>query len=681
MGIGKHFDYSIIAAVLLIISCGVDRAYAIPPNVNHLKLMMADGTMVEEGQRPRESTVSRSMIDASQAVAGTSGADTCAAATVTPVAVGSLGSPLTTVINGDNSSATMVDCAGLGSVWWEAFEVTECARVTLDFCGTSPGRSPDYSSLASMCPCGGYIAADFASRAVCGDNNITITYDALPAGIYYYNIFSDDVNFPNSKGPYQLNITAEKCLGACCNLNDKSCVDGVTESSCTLPDEVFGGGVVCCELECRDPVDEFDALGVSLLSQVPLVDFSTNPSSASDVWGYVSDSGREYALMGLACAVAVVEVTDPENPVIIDELSGPCSVWRDIRTFGHYAYVVIEQTGNGMQILNLSNVDAGVVSFVGTVNPGGLQRSHNIATNEESGFAYVVLGSLSPGIAALDMTNPTNPIFVGSWNSSEVHDVQVVSYTSGPFAAREIAFASSPGVGLTIVDVTDKANMFTVSTVNYPNEAYAHQGWLSKDRKYFFLGDEADEIHLGFPTTTYVIDVQDIENPFMLTSYVTDFCAVDHNMITRGNHLYQANYSTGLRVLNVSDPANITEVGYFDTHPEDNVTDYVGAWGVYPLLPSGNILISDIQRGLFVLDVTEIVKGACCDLANQTCANNVDKQDCQGLDQQWSMDQTCSELDCGPLVPTVSQWGLILLTLLMMIGGTLVLKRETIATS
>lgn len=671
------FRQFIIMGVCCLSFC-LNHAAAIPPDVNVVEVPTLHFATTSSNRTHQSPARLLSDMRRPEQVVGATGADTCAAALVTSVSVGLLGSPLTITINGDNTSATQADCTDLSTpVWWEAFEITECAKVTLDFCGTTPTRSPDNVTLSSSCPCGEFIGLSvIANRDLCGDGNVTLVYDQLPAGIYYYPIFSDGANFPDSIGPYQLNITAEECLGACCNLTDQSCTAGVGNSSCTLADEIFGAGQSCCELECRDPLDAFDASGVSLLSQIPLGDFSTNPAFSDDIWGYVSGSGREYAIMGLECAVGVVEVTDPENPVIIDEISGPCTIWRDIRTLGTFAYIVADNVDMGMQILDLSNVDSGVVTFVATVNPGGFQQAHNISVNEESGFAYVVSGTLSTGIAAIDLSNPTSPTVAGTWNTSNVHDVQVVSYTSGPFAGREIAFASAPTKGLRIVDVTNKGNMFTVSTVSYPNLAYAHQGWLSEDRRYFFLGDERDELNFGVPTTTYIIDVQDIENPFLLTTYTNNLCAIDHNMIVRSKHLYQANYSTGLRVIDISDPANMVEVGYFDTHPEDNITGFVGAWGVYPLLPSGNILISDIERGLFVLDVTDIIQSACCNLSNNTCENNVAHQDCQGVDQQWRMDQTCGEANCGVLVPTVSQWGLVWLTLLMMIGGTIVLKRE-----
>jgi choice-of-anchor B domain-containing protein len=150
-------------------------------------------------------------------------------------------------------------------------------------------------------------------------------------------------------------------------------------------------------LACGSPLaaEGFPSLNTTLLEHIPLGGFASNPSSGNDCWGYVSPSGREYALMGLREAVAVVEITDPAGPVLVAEISHSNSNWCDIKTYGTYCYAVNE-TGGGLDVIDLSQVDAGIVTLVQRVTDGGLSTCHNIAVNEVSGYLYLC----SPGMKA-----------------------------------------------------------------------------------------------------------------------------------------------------------------------------------------------------------------------------------------------------------------------------------------
>lgn len=328
-------------------------------------------------------------------------------------------------------------------------------------------------------------------------------------------------------------------------------------------------------------------------------------NSGNDIWGYVSPSGREYALVGVRSATVVVEVTNPDVPVIVGSISGPSSVWRDIRSYQDRAYTVSEG-GNGIQVIDLSNVDSGTVTLEREVTTGGSSSTHNVVVDTESGFLYRCGGS-GGGLRIYDLTNPGNPMFVSSWSSRYVHDAQVVTYTSGQYAGRQIAFCCSGLNGgwvdptLTVLDVTDKQNIAQLAEVPYPGRIYSHQGILSEDRRYFYLGDELDEDGSIF-TTTHVFDVSNLTGTSYLSSFDNGSSAVGHNMFTTGGLLYQANYTDGLRIYNASiDPVSPTEIAFFDTAPNSSAATYNGMWGVYPYLPSGTIICSDIESGLFVL--------------------------------------------------------------------------------
>ena len=351
----------------------------------------------------------------------------------------------------------------------------------------------------------------------------------------------------------------------------------------------------------------FDSQNMTLYAWWPLSSFPNSQTSGNDCWGYVSPSGREYAIMGLAKGFAFVEVTDPWNTTLVGMITGPNSLWHDVKVIGHYAYGVSEG-GSGIQVIDMSQIDNGVVTLVQNKTQGGHSTTHNIVANVDSGFLYLVGTNINNGgLTAISTANPSNPTIVGAWNSMYVHDAQVVTYTDGPYAGREIAFCLSGlnggwnSTGLRIVDVTDKANMFTVSQAFWSGARYAHQGWLSEDRKYFYINDELDEGDSVSVTTTRIFDVSDIYNPVYLGWFTSGAQATDHNLYTHDGKIFEANYKSGLRVFDKTNPTAPVQIAYFDTYPESNTSGFNGAWSTYPYFPSGTILISDLDRGLFVV--------------------------------------------------------------------------------
>lgn len=351
---------------------------------------------------------------------------------------------------------------------------------------------------------------------------------------------------------------------------------------------------------------DFPAENMHLRSWITIPEFPGTHNGANDCWGYVSGSGREYAIIGLSQGTAFVEVTDPGDPIIIGVIAGPTSIWRDIKVYQNYAYAVSEG-GQGIQVIDMSAIDSGTVSFLGTVLTGGVFATHNVAINEDSGYLYRCGGS-SNGLRIYDLTtNPASPTFVTSWTDRYVHDAQIVSYTEGPYAGREIAFCCGGfnggwvDTGLIILDVTDKQNIMELSVATYGNAAYSHQGWLSPDRHYFYLDDEIDERDgLNPVTTTRIIDVSDLENPGLAGTFTSGSTSIDHNLYTLGNLIFEANYRSGIRVFDATDPVNPTQIAFFDTYPDNDAANFNGLWSNYPYFPSGTIIGSDLEKGLFV---------------------------------------------------------------------------------
>ncbi|MHC4090898.1 MAG: choice-of-anchor B family protein [Planctomycetota bacterium] len=337
---------------------------------------------------------------------------------------------------------------------------------------------------------------------------------------------------------------------------------------------------------------QFDAHNVSLASWLDLATFGA--SSGNDCWGYVSPSGREYALMGLNNQMAVVEITSPANPAIVGSIPHTDSLWADIKVYQDYAYVVNE-SGGGIQVVDLSNVDNGQVILTRTI--ASPSTSHNVALDTHSGYLYTC-GSQggSATTVIFDLSDPTNPVQVGVWDGAYEHDAQIVTYTSGPYAGQQILFGSSEGRGVDIVDVTDKSDVFLISRTPYPSVSYCHQAWTD-DLQYLYINDELDSIN-----RTTVMDITDLANPVVLGQFSSGLSATDHNLYVRDGIIYEADYHSGLRIFETTlDPVNPAQVAWFDSYPEDNNGGFDGAWSNFPFFPSGTVIVSDLDRGLFVL--------------------------------------------------------------------------------
>jgi len=143
---------------------------------------------------------------------------------------------------------------------------------------------------------------------------------------------------------------------------------------------------------------------------------------------------------------------------------------------------------------------------------------------------------------------------------------------------------------------------------------YTHSGQLTSDNKYFLINDEFDERNSLVPNcSTHIVDVQDLFNPVYKGKFVNPIGVIDHNSQVVGNRLFLAAYRAGLRIYDVSNPLAITEMGSFDTYPyavgnpssPGSGYEFNGAWGTAIGYPSGNVIISDINRGLFVVDPSE----------------------------------------------------------------------------
>ncbi|HEY0083430.1 MAG TPA: choice-of-anchor B family protein [Pyrinomonadaceae bacterium] len=365
----------------------------------------------------------------------------------------------------------------------------------------------------------------------------------------------------------------------------------------------------------------FPCQNVDLASFLPLANIGGG--TGNDVWGWTDPAtNREYALMGRSNGTAFVDVTDAEHPVYLGNLPthGVASVWRAIKVYANHAFIVSEAPAHGMQVFDLTqlrNVASPPATFAETAHYNGFSRAHTITVNEATGFMYAngvtsytdaAANKCARGLHMIDVRNPTQPVFAGCFDADGyTHDSQCVTY-HGPDAAyrsREICFNSNEDT-LTIVDVTDKKAPRQLSRITYPGNAYTHQGWLTDDQSLFLVDDELDEQKLKTKTRTHIFNVSDLDAPTITGIHEGTTTAIDHNLYILGRYAYQANYRSGLRVLNISGAAtaNLQEVGYFDIYPVDDLPEFNGAWSNYPFFKSGIVLVSGIEQGLFVLRPT-----------------------------------------------------------------------------
>ena len=320
---------------------------------------------------------------------------------------------------------------------------------------------------------------------------------------------------------------------------------------------------------------------VGSLNQYPSVGYS-------DIWGYVDLKGNEYALMGVGGGTSIISLIDPTNPTEVAFIPGPFAPpfeWRDIKTHLNYAYVVTEGTGSGqgLQIIDLSDLPNSA-TLVNTVDTW-FSRAHNIFI--DNGYAYVTGTSGGGGMRILDLSNPVNPVQTANYTASgSIHDAYVWDDTV-------VVCAELLGE-YHLVDVTNKSDPQLVSASPFISGIYAHSGWMTEDKRYFIAAEEFDVRDL------IVYDLQDRSTwEVVVPSWQMSGNSPIHNIFVLGNYAHISYYKEGYIILDISDPTNPTFVGQYDTHPGTGDT-YDGAWGVYPYLPSGVTIVSDIETGLYV---------------------------------------------------------------------------------
>ena len=320
----------------------------------------------------------------------------------------------------------------------------------------------------------------------------------------------------------------------------------------------------------------------------------------SSCWGWAAPDGREYALLGAADGTSIIDL-NRDSLVEVGFIPGPPSgyAYREIKTYKHYAYVVSEG-GNGVQIIDLAGLpDSAVLVknfiYVSTTPPDSgksVDRSHTVTIAD--GYLYCngsAHWSPNGSIIFSLREDPVNPIFMGTYEPMYIHDSYVRHDTL--FGA-----AIYNGGGLFIADVSDKSIPLTIGKISYSGSG-THNAWVSINGAYAFTTDEIGVTNHDMK----VWALDSLPNSVKVAEWSADPTTSIHNVHGRGNYVYVAHYKAGMRVVDVHDPINPVEAGFYDTYtpePDPVGGPYAGCWGVYPYFPSGKWIGSDMQTGLYV---------------------------------------------------------------------------------
>ncbi|MBK8724234.1 MAG: choice-of-anchor B family protein [Saprospiraceae bacterium] len=340
----------------------------------------------------------------------------------------------------------------------------------------------------------------------------------------------------------------------------------------------------------------------------------------ANIWGFAKD-GKEYALVGVADGMVVMDVTNPASPVFIQQLTDTITnLWREIKTYGNYAYITSEGSTpsgyGGVGIANLTNLPNPSIPFKKYHGDGGilnqLKRSHSLHVDTTKGYCYIygATGLANGGAIALDLnTDPYNPVFAGMQTARYIHD---------GYVDNDIMYAAELGnSGITnvrVVDFTVKNSPVTLATFQTPTY-FCHNTWPSNDKNYLFTTDENSGSYLAS------FDISDLGNITLLDKIqpTPGSGSIVHNTYIKDHFAVTSWYTDGITITDISRPGNLVQVGRYDTYPNGSGNGFKGCWGVYPYLPSGNLLVTNISNAgismsqdtgkLFVL--TPDYKNAC----------------------------------------------------------------------
>lgn len=327
----------------------------------------------------------------------------------------------------------------------------------------------------------------------------------------------------------------------------------------------------------------------------------------NEVWG-LAINGQEYAIIGSTLGTHFINVTDPLNPVedffIVGAVSDKIVVHRDYHDYKGFLYAVSDEdfgtNQSTLQIMDISNLPESVDVVYDSNDL--IRKAHNIFIDTASARLYALAAAggdwpYSPA-RVYDISNPTSPQLIKRYSEFENTGV---GHVHDAYVNRDTAYLNCGGDGLLLVDFTDPYNeklIANLTALDYPDAGYNHSGWATEDGNYYYMADE---------TWGKAIKVLNVKNKSAIETIGTfdagspSASSIPHNLIAHCNYLFVSYYYDGLQIYDISEPENPQRVLYYPTSSLPHKETYEGAWGVYPFLPSGNVLVSDMQEGLFVI--------------------------------------------------------------------------------
>lgn len=332
----------------------------------------------------------------------------------------------------------------------------------------------------------------------------------------------------------------------------------------------------------------------------------------ADVWGWVDpETKKEYAILGSTDGVQFLDVTKPEKPVYLGRLAGKADgafLWQELEILNNHAYIICDLSPCNLQIFDLTRLREPLAPVWNPDVIFPIPVAHSIDSNPDTN--HIFLNGTGPIVAGqptiFDVSQPLAPVPVGiTADDGYTHDSLCRTYI-GPdkkHVENEICFNFNEDT-VTIYDVTANPMMpERLARATYENASYTHSGALTKDHSTLISTDEGDESDHGINSTLYIWDVRKLSKPKLIGTYVADSKAIDHNIYSEGDALYHASYVNGFRILDLKDAhkGKLKEAAFFDTVPLVDAPEYDGVWAAYPYLPSGNILVGNMDGGLFIV--------------------------------------------------------------------------------
>lgn len=323
------------------------------------------------------------------------------------------------------------------------------------------------------------------------------------------------------------------------------------------------------------------------------------PSHYSSCWGYTAPDGREYGILGCHMGLQVVDITDSAG--IREVYFKPSGLnftnpdqghaWREMKVYSHYLYAVSEADSSGIEIFNLQYLPDSV-SYIGKYFIPGHRKTHTISQSGPYLYLNGANTAFGRGTTIIDLQNPLQPVKRGAWNLEYVHDSRTINdtmYTSNIYNGK-----------LAIFDVSNKDSLKLITSFQTSPNPFTHNSAVTKDRRYIFTTDETTSP----PGKIKIWNIEDLSNITFTGSWqpagITNTIA--HNVEIYGDTAVIAHYQAGIRVLDITNPVSPVEIGWYDTYPSANLNQFSGCWGVYKF-PSGKIIGSDMQTGLYILKI------------------------------------------------------------------------------